>query len=140
MIEKLLTAFFLTVSILYLYLASQFSFGSLNNPQAGFLPIIAGTLATAVSAVLLFRALRCGCKKPDYNVDWMKFTFLLIGFAIYLVTFSAVGYCAASFIFLFYTFKLYYANTGLLKPTLFAGASVLFFYGVFSYVLHVPLP
>lgn len=140
MIEKIMTAFFLAVSIIYLYLASRFSFGSLESPHAGFLPIIAGTSATLVSAVLFFRALRKPRDNRSYNVDWTKFIFILIGFLIYLITFKFVGYCAASFLFLFYTFKLYYSNVGLLKPALFAGSSVLFFYGLFHYALHVPLP
>lgn len=140
MIEKFLTAFFLAVSIFYLSLANRYGFGGLTNPLPGFLPITAGVIATIICVLLLLQQWQKPNSSHNDNLDWTKFLFIVIGLAFYLTIFKYFGYCLASFVFLFYTFKLAYTNTGIMRPLIFSGVSTSVFYLVFKCGLGVPFP
>lgn len=139
MAEKIITAFFLAVSIVYLYFAKQLTFGTLQSPRSGFLPMLAGMIAVIVALLLLWRQLRSKKTNALHPVDWTKFIFILIGVLFYITVFNIIGYFAATFIFLFYLFKI--ADTaGWLLPFILAASSSSIFYLVFKYYLAVTLP
>ncbi|MBP2631936.1 MAG: hypothetical protein H6Q70_2564 [Firmicutes bacterium] len=139
MTEKIVTSFFLLTSFGYLYLANQLTFGTLQSPRSGFLPILAGITAVLISLLLLAKQVRS--KKPVTNnkIDWTKFSFILIGLLFYITLFNIIGYLAATFIFLLYLFKIS-DTTGWRLPLLLSAASSAFFYLLFKYYLAVTLP
>jgi len=139
MTEKIITLFFLLGSIVYLYLAGQLTFGTLQSPRSGFLPILSGVTAVVVALVLMFNQLRSKKSIPKNNVDWTKFIFILIGLLFYITIFNVIGYFSATFIFLFYLFKIT-DTTGWLLPLMMAAGSSTVFYLLFKYYLAVTLP
>lgn len=139
MTEKIMTLFFLLGSIVYLRLAGQLTFGTLQSPRSGFLPILAGITAVIVALLLVFNQLRSKESIPKDNVDWTKFIFILIGLLFYITTFNIIGYFTATFIFLFYLFKI--GDTkGWIVPFMMAAASSTVFHLLFKYFLAVTLP
>lgn len=139
MTEKLITLFFLLGSVVYLCSAGQLTFGTLQSPRSGFLPILAGVIAVIVAFCLMFSQLQWKESIPKMNVDWTKFIFILIGLLFYITIFNVIGYFPATFIFLFYLFKI--ADTvGWLLPFIMAAGSSTVFFLLFKYYLAVTLP
>lgn len=139
MTEKIITGFFLLGSVAYLYFAKQLTFGSLQSPHSGFLPILIGIIALVVSLLLMFKQFQEKTSTSSNNIDWTKFIFILIGLLFYVTLFNIIGYLAATFIFLFYLFKI--ADTkGWVFPFTMAACSSVTFYFLFKYYLAVTLP
>lgn len=139
MTEKLTTLFLLTSSAAYLYHANQLAFGTLLNPMAGFVPILAGVIAVFTAIFVLFQQFR-GKKAPVAEaVNWSKFIFISIGFLFYVAIFNRVGYFAATFIFLFYLFKVT-DIVGWRFPFLFSLGTATILYILFKQYLSVALP
>ncbi len=139
MIEKIISLLFLIGSLTYLYWAQEFTFGALNSPKSGFLPNLAGITALLLSSLLIFRQFRFKKTTNKEAVNWTKFLFILIGLIFYLMILTIVGYFVASFLFLFYLFKV--ADTSGWRVPLaisFCGSAA--FYLLFSYYLKVALP
>ena len=139
MTEKIITLFLLLGSIVYLYAAGQLTFGTLQSPRSGFLPLLAGVTAFIVALVLLFNQCQSEKPLPKNNVDWAKFILILIGLLFYITIFNIIGYFTATFIFLFYLFKVA-DMTGWIMPFMMAVGSSTVFYLLFKYYLAVPLP
>ncbi|AIF53013.1 tripartite tricarboxylate transporter TctB family protein [Pelosinus sp. UFO1] len=139
MAEKIITFFFLLGSSSYLFFAQQFAFGTLNSPKSGFLPTLSGILALLLSLILLYNQLRSNKKVVLDKVNWTKFIFIIIGLLFYVSFLNIIGYFAATFIFLFYLFKV--ADTeGWLMPLLVSFSSSAIFYLIFANYLSIPLP
>ncbi|MCC5465890.1 tripartite tricarboxylate transporter TctB family protein [Pelosinus baikalensis] len=139
MIEKIISLLFLIGSLTYLYWAQEFTFGTLGSPKSGFLPNLAGVTALLLSLLLMFRQFRLKKTNNKEAVDWTKFLFILIGLAFYLMILTIVGYFVATFIFLFYLFKV--ADTSGWRVPLaisFCGSAA--FHLLFTYYLKVALP
>ena len=100
MTEKILTAMFAIVSLLYLYFAHQLSFGSLQNPQSGFLPITIGIIAIILSFILIIKQLRSTKAESAESVNWTKFTFILLGLIFYILFFKFLGYFFSTLFFI----------------------------------------
>jgi putative tricarboxylic transport membrane protein len=139
MAEKIITLFFLLGSIVYLSVAQQFTFGTLGSPKSGFLPSLSGTIALLLSLTLLYKQLRSSKSSVQDKVNWIKFIFIIIGLLFYISFLNSIGYFAATFIFLFYLFKV--ADTaGWLMPLLVSFSSAAIFYLIFANYLSVTLP
>lgn len=139
MTEKLMTLFLLISSAAYLFHANKLGFGTLLNPMAGFVPTLAGVTAVLTALLLLYRQLR-GQKAPvAETANWTKFIFISIGFLFYVAIFDRIGYFFATFIFLFYLFKV--ADTaGWRFPFLFSFGTSSLLYLLFKQYLGVTLP
>lgn len=139
MTEKIITLSLLSGSTAYLSFAHQLTFGTLSLPKSGFLPTLAGITAAIIALILLFH--QFGAKKSQNyaKVDWTKFLFIIIGLLFYVLIFNIVGYFTATFIFLFYLFKIA-DTTGWIMPFLMAIASSTLFHLLFKYYLKVTLP
>lgn len=139
MTEKIITLSLLFVSTVYLFLAHQLTFGTLRLPKSGFLPTLTGIIAIIVALVLILSQFQSKKNTTQHEVDWTKFIFLIIGLLFYIMIFNIVGYFIATFIFLFYLFKIA-DTTGWLIPFMMAGASSTVFHLIFKYYLAVTLP
>jgi len=139
MAEKIITLFFLLGSIVYLFFAQQFTFGTLGSPKSGFLPSLAGITALLLSLTLLYKQLRSNQTSVLDKVNWTKFIFIIIGLLFYITFLNMIGYFAATFILLFYLFKV--ADTaGWRMPLLISFSSATIFYFIFANYLSVTLP
>jgi putative tricarboxylic transport membrane protein len=139
MAEKIITLFFLLGSSIYLFFAQQFAFGTLNSPKSGFLPTLSGIIALLLSLILFYNQLRSNKKVVLDKVNWTKFIFIIIGLLFYVSFLNILGYFAATFIFLFYLFKI--ADTaGWLMPLLVSFSSSAIFYLIFANYLSITLP
>lgn len=137
--EKILTFFFLLISSSYLYFAKQLTFGNLQSPRSGFLPILVGIAAIIISCFLLFKQRDKKQSTTENSVDWTKFIFILIGFIFYITLFHIIGYFFTTFIVLFYLFKIA-DMSGWILPLSVAFGSSASFYLLFKYYLAVALP
>ena len=140
MAEKLLTTLFLLASIFYLSCARHFTFGTLQSPQSGFLPTIVAYFAIIVSCILLGKQFYNKRSENAPPVAWKKFISTLIGLIFYISVFKSLGYFAATFIFLFYLFKITSKQSNWWIPLLIALISALGFNLIFKYYLAVALP
>jgi hypothetical protein len=139
MTEKIVTSFFLLISIGYLCLANQLTFGTLQSPRSGFLPILAGVTAVVVSLLLIAKQVRSKQAATNEKANWTKFSFILIGLLFYITLFNVIGYLTSTFIFLLYLFKIA-DTTGWRLPLLLSATSSAIFYLLFKYYLAVTLP
>ena len=124
---------------MYLYLTQDLTFGTLGSPKSGFLPLLAALLAIIVTLVLIFKQRQQQKITDQPHVDWTKFIFIIIGLVFYISLFNIIGYFVATFIFLFYFFKIA-DTTGWLLPALLAATSATIFILIFKYYLTIPLP
>ncbi|HEY3423429.1 MAG TPA: tripartite tricarboxylate transporter TctB family protein [Negativicutes bacterium] len=139
MAEKITALCFLLGSIAYLFQAKQLAFGILSSPKSGFLPILAG-VTTAVLALWYLVTLLQSKKPTEHSkVDWTKFIFIIIGLLFYITILTIIGYFAATFVLLFYLFKVT-DTTGWIVPFVIAAVSSSVFYLVFAHYLAVTLP
>ncbi len=139
MAEKIITLCFLLGSLAYLFMAQKFTFGTLDSPKSGFLPALAGIMGIILSLTLLINQWRPQ-KAPEKDaINWTKFVCIIIGLLFYITILNIIGYFAATFIFLFYLFKLA-DMAGWLLPFTLAAISSSLFYLLFEYYLAVPLP
>lgn len=142
MADKLLSLSVMLGSLVYLVEAEQLTFGSLQSPKSGFLPMLAGGAALLLSLIILirqFRSGKAGQKTEPEPVDWTKFIFVVIGLLFYITILTNIGYFAATQILLFYLFKV--ADTsGWLRPLLLASTGSIAFYLLFARYLAIPLP
>lgn len=137
--EKLITLSLLFSSTTYLFFANQLTFGTLLLPKSGFLPTLAGIIAVIVALLLIVNQFHPRKSVTQDKVDWTKFIFLIIGLLFYIMIFNVVGYFTATFIFLFYLFKI--ADTsGWVIPFMMAVTSSTIFHLIFKYYLKVTLP
>ena len=122
-----------------MFFANELTFGTLKLPKSGFLPTLTSITAILLALLLIFNQFQSKKSTTPSKVDWTKFIFLIIGLFFYIIMFDIVGYFAATFIFLFYLFKI--ADTsGWISPFLMAAISATLFYLVFKYYLAVTLP
>lgn len=141
MAERILIFFLLFFSTLYFYAARKLEFGTILKPMAGFLPSIAGFLAILLLVYLLIANIT---KKeyltlPQIKTNWTRFVFICVGLIFFTVIVHFLGYFIATFLLLFYLFKITGAS-GVFTPCLVSLASATFFYILFVVYLTVPLP
>lgn len=143
MTGMLIAIFFLVLSMIYTDDAFSLAFGSIMAPKAGFMPVIAGSIAIMLALVLIISALfRKGCKETgNANADsnGRKLIFLIIGLLVYLIIFHFLGYRAATFISLFYLLKVT-ETAGWVYPCFFSAGIAVSFYFLFSELLGTNLP
>lgn len=139
MAEKLLAGFFLIISTMYTYYATDLSFGQFTQPKAGFLPILAGSIAILLSLPLVIRSFSKQYASNTTTVNWRKLAFIVIGLVAYIILLQLVGYLAATIMILFYLLKM--AETqGWLFPGLLSTGIAASFYFIFEQLLGVKLP
>ncbi|MCM0758705.1 tripartite tricarboxylate transporter TctB family protein [Sporomusa sphaeroides DSM 2875] len=139
MAERLLSVFFLAISIGYTYYAGNLSFGSFMAPKAGFLPLLTGSIAICLALTIVIRSWPVKATGKTGNVNWRKLIFIIIGIVAYIIIMQLAGYLAATFIILFYLLKM--AETpGWLTPGLFSAGIALSFYFIFEKFLGSKLP
>jgi putative tricarboxylic transport membrane protein len=140
MIERRIISLFLLLgSIVYLFEAQQLTFGTIESPKSGFLPLLTGIIALLLSLTLIVNQLDTRKPIEQDQVNWTKFLFVIIGLLFYIMFLNIIGYLSATFIFLFYLFKV--ADTeGWMIPLMMAGSSSAIFYLIFDRYLAVTLP
>ena len=136
MVETRITGFFLIISIIYTYNACSLSFGSLMAPKAGFLPVISGSLAVAVTLVQLMLCMR---NKSEGCIHLRKLVFIIIGMIVYILLLKLAGYVFAVFISLLYLLKMT-ETEGWVFPCLFSVGTAVGFYVLFGILLGSNLP
>lgn len=139
MIRKVMAGFFQLFSITYLYFALQLRFGSMTEPQSGFLPILAGGLATLFSLVDFISILKNNDEQTQEPLGLKVIVYVMIVFAVYIFLLNYIPYLLATFIALLFLLKISNVK-GWVKPLSIAGCSAFGFYFVFSYLLNVPFP
>lgn len=120
-------------------MTQDLTFGTLDSPKSGFLPLLVAILAIIVAFVLIFKKRHAKKITDQHHVDWTKFIFIIIGLLFYITIFNIIGYFVATFIFLVYFFKIA-DTTGWLRPVMLAATSASIFVVIFKYYLAVPLP
>lgn len=139
MVEKLLSVFFLVISLVYTYYAGDLSFGTFMAPKAGFLPMISGGIAILLALVMVIKPLRSECTGGTVKVNWRKLIFIILGLAAYLTLFKLVGYMMATLIIMVYLLKMM-DTPGWMAPGLLSTVIAIGFYFVFEKLLGSKLP
>lgn len=139
MAERLLTLFFLVISIMYAHYAGRLSFGSLAAPKAGFVPMIAGSIAVLLALFLVAKLLLQKHMREAVNINWRKLIFIIIGLLVYILLIKLAGYMMATFIIMLYLFKVT-ETTRWVMPCLLSTGFAISFYYVFKILLGINLP
>ncbi len=139
MAEKTLSFVFLLVSIGYVWAACDLSFGRMNAPKAGFLPVISGSIAIFLSAIIIGRLMLKKQIKAASQVNWRKLTVVVFGLLCYVALFVYIGYTATTFVILFYLLKVT-EMPGWINPCLLSAGIAGSFYFIFAVLLGCNLP
>lgn len=139
MTEKAVTWFFMVGIFIYLFFAKELSFGLIAAPKAGFLPILAGVTASILIIVVMIRQLFAKRPMDSSGVNWRKFLLVSIGLIFYIIFLQVVGYIAATFIIIFYLFKVT-DTAGWFMPGLLSTVVAVSFFIVFVKILGITLP
>lgn len=139
MTEKIIAVLWLIGSLFYLFFTQQLAFGTLHSPKAGFLPSLAGVISLSLAVIFIVQLWAKKEKRMEPSVNWTKFIFTILGFLFYLVILSSIGYFVATFVILFYLFKI--ADTkGWIIPLLLTSGSLGILYLLFDRFLALTLP
>lgn len=139
MTEKIMSGFFLVISSLYLFFASDLSFGKLSAPKAGFLPILAGVCACFISLAIIIKSILSNKTQSMPSFNARKLIFATIGLICYLVILSVAGYFFATFIAMLYLFKVTETD-GWIRPFMISIGISAGFYLIFKQYLGIYLP
>lgn len=139
MTEKAVTCFFLAGIFIYLFLAKELSFGLIAAPKAGFLPILAGVTASILIIAVMIRHFFAKRQMDSSGINWRKFLLVSVGLIFYIIFLQVVGYIAATFIIMFYLFKVT-DTAGWFKPGLLSTVVAVSFFIVFVKILGITLP
>lgn len=144
MIELAVSGFFLAISLVYMFLVKEMPFGSLTSPKSGFMPIIAGVGAVALSAINLYNLYKVARTKrtvddpPLDRAGLLKLAIFVAALIGYLASLKYIGFFPATFIVLFFLIKL---STSKWRMPLIVSLSVTTaFYLVFSLLLGIRFP
>ena len=105
LVERGLALFFFLGSAAYLYGATGLAMGSLSAPKAGFLPIVVGAIALALSAFDLVKTLPAAHGEPQQT----SYTKALAGVAVlaaYILALPFFGFLASTTICTFLLLKI----------------------------------
>ena len=134
---------FVSVSIVLLFAANRFNFGTLRVPQTGFFPRTLAILLLLLSLVLLAQALhqnvaeRDGVKIPAEG--WIRIAStlaIMIGFALML---EWLGFLLSTFMLMIFLLRAIEAPRWS-KVVAVASVTAFASYGLFGWLLGVPLP
>lgn len=139
MAEKTLSFVFLIFSIGYVWAASNLSFGRMDAPKAGFLPIISGSIAVFFAGMIIVGLMLKKQNRVISPVNWRKLAVVVFGLMCYLVLFICIGYTATTFIIMFYLLKVT-EMAGWVKPCLLSVGIAGSFYFIFAVLLGCNLP
>ena len=139
MAERIITLFFLLLNTVYLFYSLQLTFGTLQSPKSGFLPLITAAIGLIITIILLLRQWSVKKVFLQDDIDWTKFIFVVIGLLFYITSLNAIGYFTATFMTLFYFFKIG-DMTDCTLPFTMALSSSTVLYLLFDYYLAIPLP
>lgn len=136
MMEKVVSRLLLLFSLVYFVLARQLSFGAFAAPKAGFLPVLAGSTALVLAAILA-----AGPRQPAPPVftSWRKLLLVIIGLLAYVALFSLTDYMIATFMVMLYLLKVT-DTAGWLYPCLIAAVVAGGFHWLFGSLLDINLP
>lgn len=139
MTEKAVTCFIMAGIFIYLFFAKELSFGLIAAPKAGFLPILAGVTASILVIAIMSRQLFTKRQMDATRINWRKFLLVSIGLIFYIIFLQVVGYIAATFIIMFYLFKVT-DTAGWFIPGLLSTVVAVSFFIVFVKLLGITLP
>ncbi|WP_371372975.1 tripartite tricarboxylate transporter TctB family protein [Sporomusa aerivorans] len=139
MSERLVSSFFLLMSLVYVYSANELSFGSMSAPKAGFLPKISGTIAVVLAIIMVARSYFPNYASSGCHFNWRRLCFLVIGLMVYVILFNLSGYLATTFITMVYLLKVT-ETEGWLTPCMLSVGIAGCFYFVFVTLLGCNLP
>ena len=123
MADKVLSAFFLLLSLAYLYFAREMSFGSLGSPKSGFLPMVTGTGASLLAFINFIGVLKRGPGSAGRQRALKKLVPFCLSLASYIVLLKYAGYLFATFIVLFCLLKVSEAKGWLIPLVISAGVA-----------------
>jgi putative tricarboxylic transport membrane protein len=142
MIEFAVSGFFLAISLVYLFLVKDMSFGSLTGPKSGFMPIIAGVGALVLSAINLYKVARTKRTADDHplldRAGFLKLAIFVAALIGYLGSLKYIGFFPATFIVLFILIKL--STSKWWMPLIVSLSVTTAFYLVFSLLLGIQFP
>lgn len=124
---------------LYLYAAFGFSFGSWNNPRAGFLPRIAGVLGLFLALGNLATVIISERQSADFGAKPLRAVLFTLGLIGYVPLLSVAGFMPSTGLLTLYLFKIYGAK-GWIVPILVSAITAVAVFFLFSRLLQLPLP
>lgn len=124
---------------IYAVVASQFSFGTLSSPKAGFLPIIVGWTAVLLAFLNFVQTFiaRKGLRTPATSIG--KAVVFCAGLAGYVVLWPAIGFLPATFLVSLFLLKVSDVR-GWFVPVVISAALPGVLFVAFSYFLQISLP
>ncbi len=140
--EKAVNAALLLASAFYLYYTvAHYKIGTVRLPKEGFMPLILGCGAVAISSFLTAQSFlnRGDARDVTFNIHWLKFFAITAVSLAYAFSMKAVGYMPGTFVFLLAIFRLA-GVSGWRKPVLISLISAAALYVVFKMLLGVSLP
>ena len=139
MANKALSAFFLLLSLAYLYFAREMSVGSLGSPKSGFLPMVTGTGASVLAFINFISVLKKAPGSAGMQRALKKLVLFCLSLAAYIVLLKYAGYLFATFIVLFCLLKVS-ETKGWVIPLIISAGVAAGFYFTFGYLLGVVFP
>lgn len=139
MLAKTVSIFFVAICSIYVVTANGLSFGTLNYPKAGFVPMIAGAGALILAVINLFMTFydKRALHVPQTNAK--QVAWLVLGLIGILILLQIVGFVASTFIGMIYLLKVS-GTRGWVVPLVVSAGLAGGLYLVFGYFLQVPLP
>jgi len=126
----------------YLFFSREIGFGSVNAPEAGFIPVILGAAGLVVSLLLFFGSLRAVAVKNIAAIPregMRRFLACLAVSIAFIPVFAGLGTVVGIFLLVLSLAKILGAS-GWVRPIVLAAASAAVAQIVFVQLLEVPLP
>ncbi len=134
---------FLGLSAFVLITSVVLGIGYLTNPQAGFMPFWTSLMIIVFSLILLgqtFANRSVAVRWADIwsHVHWQKSVMAAAALSVYVMILPVIGYLTATGILMMILFKL--SSMKIAAAALASVLAVILSYGLFSFLLNMPLP
>jgi putative tricarboxylic transport membrane protein len=120
----------------------HYGWGSLDNPGAGFVPLLAGAAMAGFSAITLVQTLVKGWRplaEPWSGAQWRRPLTAIVCLVLYSVFLRDLGFVVSTFVLAAYLYRML-SPAGWTETLLAAALTTLGFYLMFQVWLEVQLP
>lgn len=140
--ESIFALFMVLLCAAYLFFSQKIDIGTMNEPEAGFMPVVIGVIGLLISSIILISNLKGQVVKKTEAISAVgmkRFIGCVIASILFIPVFNVLGTVVAVFALVLAMTKIL-GGQGWVRPIFLAAASSAIAYVVFIMILDVPLP
>jgi len=140
--ESIFSLFMVLLCAAYLFFSQKIDIGTMNEPGAGFMPVVIGVVGLLISSIILINSLKDQIVKRTETISAVgmkRFIGCAAASILFIPVFDVLGTVVAVFALVLAMTKIL-GEQGWARPIFLAAASSAIAYVLFIMILDVTLP